>query len=151
MFFSYITNAFSLNMIENRLISRVRFREFDIDQQEMTAYKSVVGHADIASIMSKQLGVEVPFNRQTLKIDDGNVNVLIGQYKGPRLEEGATQLPEGSVIEYYEMYFEPVVKLVKYQDCLALVNIATGESVKTYDPSDFDCSELAETEHQLNK
>jgi hypothetical protein len=61
---------------------------------------SCVGHADVASVMSKILTVRVPFNRISVSLKEGDT-LIVGQYVGPRLPEGATRLPEGAVIKWY--------------------------------------------------
>jgi hypothetical protein len=61
---------------------------------------SAVGHASTAAIFSALLGREVPCNRETVALERGDI-ALIGQYRGPRLEEGATALPEGAEIEWW--------------------------------------------------
>lgn len=58
---------------------------------------SSVGHADTARVFSEELGVEVPAQRSTIALEKGD-QLVIGSYKGPRLPEGATQLPEGATI-----------------------------------------------------
>ena len=63
-------------------------------------HSSAVGHADTAAVLSTVLGVDVPMNRTTLQMEHG-VALLVGQYKGPRLPEGATALPEGATIEWW--------------------------------------------------
>ena len=61
--------------------------------------ESYVGHADTAIILSGILGVEVPFNRANATINSGET-VLVAQYRGPRLPEGATQLPVGAEMNF---------------------------------------------------
>jgi hypothetical protein len=61
---------------------------------------SAVGHADTARIFSEILGREVEPNRVSVQLKYGN-SALIGQYVGPRLPEGATELPEGARIEWW--------------------------------------------------
>ena len=60
---------------------------------------SAVGHADTAAVFSNVLGVPVACNRATVSMKDGDV-ALVGQYSGPRLPEGVTQLPEGAAIKW---------------------------------------------------
>lgn len=62
--------------------------------------ESAVGHADTAAVFSAVLGREVAVNRVSVKVEK-DTRLLIGQYIGPRLPEGATQLPEGAVIEWW--------------------------------------------------
>lgn len=97
-----ITNAFSINMLS--MDSNLKF----IQLNELEArwivgnfpHSSAVGHADTAAVLSAVLGVDVPMNRTTLQMERG-VGLLVGQYKGPRLPEGATALPEGASIEWW--------------------------------------------------
>jgi hypothetical protein len=96
----YITNAFSLNMltefpcsIHTKEISRdeaIRFAELGT---------SAIGHADTAAVFSDVLETVLPANRITLSIAKDE-SLLVGQYVGPRLPEGATELPEGAAIKW---------------------------------------------------
>lgn len=61
---------------------------------------SAIGHADTAAILSNLLGVDLEVNRVSVKLDVG-CHALIGQYVGPRLPEGDTDLPEGARIEWW--------------------------------------------------
>lgn len=60
---------------------------------------SAVGHADTAAVFGSVLGCTVPANRATVSLTAG-MRVLVGQYRGPRLEEGVTTLPEGATIQW---------------------------------------------------
>jgi hypothetical protein len=60
---------------------------------------SAIGHADTARLVGQQLGVALPADRRSVVL--GGEPVLIAQYIGPRLPEGATALPEGARIEYF--------------------------------------------------
>jgi hypothetical protein len=62
--------------------------------------ESIVGHADTAAIFSTILNHPVAHNRATIKLGPGDL-LLVGQYVGPRLPEGATELPEGATIEWW--------------------------------------------------
>ena len=59
-------------------------------------YESVVGHEDMANLLG------VPFNRTTLRLVKNDV-LYVAQYSGPRLPEGATELPEGASFKYYKV------------------------------------------------
>lgn len=102
-----VTNAFSLNMlavnsastaVQVHPISKARARQA-LDAYEETS--SAVGHADTAKVFSAELGVEIPFVRSTIQLWPDDDRLLVGQYKGPRLPEGATTLPEGATIEWF--------------------------------------------------
>ena len=95
-----ITNAFSLNMIASFPVA-VTVEEISVEQARVLASdaESVVGHADTAAVFSDVLGFEVPANRATVSLVKGD-RLLVGQYRGPRLPEGASQLPEGATIQW---------------------------------------------------
>lgn len=97
-----LLNAFSGNMLAS-LPATVEFEP--LDEVEATnvllaaGLDSAVGHADTAAVFSSVLGVTVPAERRTISLEKGDEAVL-GQYRGPRLEEGAIELPEGAVIQW---------------------------------------------------
>lgn len=108
----FVGNAFSLSMLDEgdyfAGLEHLLVVQLD-DQQarellalaELKSYQVVssVGHADTANVFSGILGAEVPMNRVSvhLRTDDA---LLVGQYTGPRLQEGATSLPEGATIKW---------------------------------------------------
>lgn len=96
----YLLNAFSLNMLGD-IPASVQVEEVGADRAAELAREaeSAVGHADTAAVFSAVLGVEVPAQRQTVALTKGQ-SALVGQYRGPRLPEGATQLPEGATIQW---------------------------------------------------
>jgi len=107
----YITNAFSLNMVEDNLdYGEVIFAmvenpaEFMRETETRLGTKAVsaVGHADTAAVFGGILGTELPTSRTSVVLTTSDV-LLVGQYKGPRLPEGSTELPEGSKIVWYHV------------------------------------------------
>ena len=100
-----IANAFSLNMLDLEVgVTDLQIcpASPDVIRQEIEeegGFTSVVGHADTAAIFSSLLGLDVPCNRTTFHLEEG-VTLFVGQYKGPRLPEGATSLPEGAEIKW---------------------------------------------------
>ena len=100
-----VLNAFSLNMIDDRVLNAGPFscsvRAVSLDEAKVYLgggeVESCVGHADTAEVFSSQLGVPVPFNRTNVSLKYGDV-ALVGQYRGPRLPEGCKTLPEGATI-----------------------------------------------------
>lgn len=114
-----LANAFSLNMIpSDRTDETLSFNKITADEaREMVSnadnVMSIVGHADTARVFGNVLGVDVTPNRISYKMDTAykasKANphpeetrlLLVGQYNGPRLEEGATTLPEGATIEWW--------------------------------------------------
>ena len=95
----YVSNAFSLQMIDICKETTVVVVPVDdpkaviADQQ----FTSAVGHADTANLFSGLLGVDVPAQRLSVKLTKADT-LLVGQYIGPRLPEGATSVPEGASI-----------------------------------------------------
>lgn len=67
---------------------------------------SAIGHADTARIVSGLLGVELPANRISVKMT-GMESLVVAQYSGSRLPEGATTLPEGAKVEFWEVSLAP--------------------------------------------
>jgi len=104
---NFISNAFSLNMIESPKLGR-RFtievtkmaKALIVEEVRNGEYKSVIGHRDVAEIVSEDLVAEVPFNRESVKLRAGD-SMIVAQYVGPRLKEGCTELPVGAQIDYY--------------------------------------------------
>ena len=64
--------------------------------------ESAVGHADTAALFSELLDRDVPMNRQSVKLDPETI-LLVGQYTGTRLPEGATELPEGATVFWWRV------------------------------------------------
>ena len=100
-----IANAFSLNMLSLEVgVTNLQVCPTSLEfiREEIEAeggFMSIVGHADTAAVFSGLLGLDVPCNRATFTMDEGTT-LFVGQYKGPRLPEGATSLPEGAAVEW---------------------------------------------------
>ncbi len=96
----YIANAFSLNMLE-QLSCSIHVKEIPVASAMTLAvdYASVVGHPDTAAVFSTVLRVPVSPNRATVALKPGD-EVLVGQYRGPRMPEGCKTLPEGAKIDW---------------------------------------------------
>lgn len=93
-------NAFSLSMVPDNCTLYVGIYSTPQEAAEVferEGYTSAVGHEDTANIFQKQLGLEVPYNRVNISLKRGDT-MFVGQYKGPRLPEGTTILPEGAEI-----------------------------------------------------
>lgn len=96
-----ITNAFSLNML-GQFPATVLIAELTLGQAQIIArapFESAVGHADTAAIFGNELCVPVQAERRTVSLKSGD-SVLVGQYRGPRLPEGCSVLPDGSSIQW---------------------------------------------------
>ena len=98
-----VCNAFSLNMVFGFPVT-VEVQEF-ANVQNVREYlanfrvESAVGHADTAALFSNLLGVEIPCERRTVSLRQSQ-SIVVGQYTGPRLPEGATTLPEGASVRW---------------------------------------------------
>jgi len=99
----YLSNAFSLNMLD---LQPGDVQEFTCEaislakaEQLVRTAVSVIGHASTAAVVGDQLGLPVETNRVNVKLSPGD-ELIVAQYKGPRLEEGVTELPQGAEITY---------------------------------------------------
>lgn len=99
----YLGNAFSLGMLTDNSIT-LNVRNITLEQAfwwvDCNAWESCVGHADTASVLTNLLDVKVQFNRCSVKLKVGD-EMLVAQYIGPRLTEGAIKLPEESAIKFF--------------------------------------------------
>lgn len=101
-----IINAFSANMlvgfpsnVQFEELTALQARELVLDVDQYVPVQSAVGHADTAAVFSSVLDLHIDCNRVTVTLQKGDT-ALLGQYSGPRLEEGATSLPEGATIRW---------------------------------------------------
>lgn len=62
--------------------------------------ESYVGHQDTAVILSSILGKNIAFNRANAELTKDDL-VLVCAYKGPRLPEGTTTLPQGATFDFW--------------------------------------------------
>lgn len=96
-----LLNAFSLNMLA-AFPADVAVREISLDEAKALAaagLESAVGHPTTAVVFGSVIGKAVETSRSTVTLVKGET-VLVGQYRGPRLPEGATVLPEGATIQW---------------------------------------------------
>ena len=104
-------NAFSLNMIAEFPVT-VHISELTREEaRAMLAehgFVSGVGHANTAAVFSHELGLHVEANRMTVSLNPGD-SVVVGQFSGPRLAEGATELPEGATIKWLHVTIQRIV------------------------------------------
>ena len=99
----YLGNAFSFSMLPASGVSlhvdplsTEQVREIITGQH---GYVSCVGHESTAAVFSEQLGLQVSAARISVSLGVGDA-ILVGQYIGPRLHEGATSLPPGAEIRW---------------------------------------------------
>ena len=108
----FITTAFSINMLP--LDGRHTTMNFygPLTADEFKAYmqkagvelESAIGHANTAAVISGQLGITLPINRVDVQMGlmgNQESSIAVAQYTGPRLSEGAIELPEGAQITYW--------------------------------------------------
>lgn len=104
----WIGNAFSLNMLsladcKNQTLHVTPVTPVTVvSATRNSAWQSCVGHADTAAVVSGQLGICVTSNRASVTLAAGDV-LFVAQYSGSRLPEGATTLPEGATIRWFQV------------------------------------------------
>ena len=94
-----LLNAFSFNMLSS-LTAQIAVREIEIEEARRLldgTLQSAVGHANTADVFASELGFDVPAQRVNVELSAGS-RAVVGQYRGPRLAEGATELPEDATI-----------------------------------------------------
>lgn len=94
-------NAFSPNMLFDFPV-KVAFAEITVPEVVSllgSDFESVVGHQSTADLFSALLGLQVKANRVSVELSPGEV-IVIGQYSGPRLAEGVTELPENATLKW---------------------------------------------------
>ena len=108
-----LLNAFSLNMLAAPA-SVIATRPASLDEAREAAAESAVGHASTAAVFAAELGVPVECERRTVTLGPGDT-AIVGQYRGPRLPEGATSLPEGAESEWVRVEVIDVKELCERQ------------------------------------
>jgi len=102
-----INCSFNLNMIQEvekveevRTTSTIVSKETFIKLMDEEKPDNYIGHASLIPIIKEELRIDLAESRGTLKVPKGKHQLLIIQYIGSRLPEGAKELPEGSKIIY---------------------------------------------------
>jgi hypothetical protein len=98
-----IINAFSANMLKGDG-AVVTFEPLSLRAAQHAAIdgESAVGHASTAAIFSTILETQVECCRRAITLTHED-EALLGQYIGPRLLEGVTELPEGAKIRWFRV------------------------------------------------
>jgi hypothetical protein len=99
---TYLSNALSLNMLDTSSALNIYIEPVSPAEVSTSNFISVIGHPDTANVIASLLDCEVPFNRCSLSLTAEDT-LFVAQYKGPRLPEGATKLPEGATIEFLKV------------------------------------------------
>ena len=98
----YLANSFSLQMLGADCNVKIRnVKAEDIPSDAV----SCVGHADTAAVLSSLLGREIPCNRESIDLMEGD-ELYVAQIVGGRLPEGATTLPEGVKFKFFKVTAE---------------------------------------------
>ncbi len=111
--FTYLSNAFSLSMVPPscnvavRPLSLPRAAELLWEAQAQSRLISVIGHRETSDIVSGLIGHPLKSERYSVALRPCD-EMLVAQYLGPRLPEGATSLPEGAKIEWRHVTFMEV-------------------------------------------
>ena len=104
----YLCNAFSIQMLSERHAADVRFERIHDAHEAMCiltddAWTNAIGHADTARVVSNMMGLD-PLEAQRVNVELTEDDMLIvAQVTGGRLPEGATTLPEGVTIQFWEV------------------------------------------------
>lgn len=99
----YVLNAFSLNMVKGagrlEVIPITVEEASSIVRDAKADLQWAIGHEDTSLLVSLVLGIN-PQHAQRINVSLDDKKALVAQYKGPRLPEGTTKLPEGASIEF---------------------------------------------------
>jgi len=106
---TYLANAFSINML-TREDFHLHFMPISDTYAKQLARRaiqdgnfiSVIGHESTAAVLSNMLGINIDAQRVNVEFKDEDV-IIVAQYHGPRLSEGATELPDGAVIKFWSV------------------------------------------------
>lgn len=103
----YLTNSFSLNMIKREHLlggGTIEWRPYNGTLEDLRNEmksgdrQSCLGHQQLVDI----LGDGFAMNRCTVSLTTGD-DVVVLQYIGTRLPEGAIELPEGATLELFQL------------------------------------------------
>lgn len=98
----FLGNAFSLNMLDMGA-EGMRVDIQPVNPSDIPANaQSIIGHSDLAAILSIALDRKVIENRESVALSEGDI-LFVAQYRGPRLPVGTTHLPEDAGFEFYRI------------------------------------------------
>jgi len=121
----YIANAFALSMLPT-YTTNVEVREVNALPTE--DYVSVIGHDSLIPILEGITGHTYPVKRISVKLTDTDT-LYVAQYTGPRLPEGATELPEGASLVFLRVRVIPQDFFITY-DFQTNVIYGAGTSIE---------------------
>ncbi len=102
----YLTNALSINMLNREghdLALRPITAEGAKNLLNNAPFVCGIGHADTAAVVGGILGHKLQAARISVELTRSD-SLLVAQYRGPRLAEGTTELPEGASLEFWQVY-----------------------------------------------
>ena len=107
----YLVNAFSINMLGKLNFGTVEFQKISREKAkshlEGYGFVPAIGHPDLAAVVKSDLDIDGNcFNRTTVNLQPGD-QLVVAQYRGPRLPEGTTELPKDATIEYWMAFVRP--------------------------------------------
>ena len=96
----YLSNAIASGMLPEGTVTK---KYVTVEEAKAIVrchdFVSCVGHENTAALFSSILSYPVSMNRVNVSLAKGD-SVVVGEYSGPRLPEGATSLPEGATIRW---------------------------------------------------
>ena len=103
---------------------------------------NAIGHSDTDVVVRDMLAhawastaKDLPAGqRVSVKMTEATT-LIVAQYKGPRLPEGATSLPDGSTIEFFRVMILPHGAV----NLLAAAEKAYGQKIKITESGETDC------------
>ena len=99
---TYLANAFSLQMLDLSSATSVDIVPVTMEEVAASGFESVVGHLDTANVLTTLLGVEVPMQRASVRLESHDI-LYVAQVTGGRLPEGATTLPSGMTFKFLKV------------------------------------------------
>ena len=144
-----LSNSFSLNMLNIGLLADVRIvplADWQAAQICSLAHHkgeliNAIGHSDTDVVVRDMLAhawastaKDLPAGQRVSVKMTETTTLIVAQYKGQRLQEGATSLPEGATIEFLQVQLLPrgAVSL------LAAAELAYGQKPESVDSGETD-------------
>ena len=145
-----LTNAFSLNMMNIGLVADIRIVPLTDWQAAQICYianikglfQNAIGHYDTDVVVRDLLAnaldsraTNLPFgNRVSVEMTE-TTTIIVAQYKGPRIMEGATSLPNGAKIEFFQVQILPRNSVKLLQAAQEIYN----NVIESIDSGETDC------------
>lgn len=104
---NYIGNAISLNMFEVGEGVQINVRRVEPTQVPRDA-TSALGYPETAQAASIALGWQVPANRISIKLNEGDT-LYVFQYSGERLARGQTGIAADAEWRWYEVSYSKLI------------------------------------------